>query len=405
MDTNDQTHLTNEPIDNAATPIDPIELAADIKIALADACGHLENGELRAMHDQAKLVRLRESQDWIQRSWLKYSDWFVDGETIIAENITPALVQVKSARERDLFRLGRFTWSLPYTRGYGRRLRFLVVDSHHGALMGLLGLQSAPISFHPRDQHIRYPSKERKEELVNQTMDIFTLGAIPPYNRLLGGKLMVYAAGSKEVREAYRERYSGVATEMKQRVIPADLVLLTTTSAYGRSSIFNRVKYPGNDAAAGRTLAFQMGCIDMNQKDYPKDKQNGYTKGYGNVHLDKIYPRIKEYLDQHGYQVAQGYGQGPKPVWQNMTRALKNLGINPEGLKHGIPREAWCIPLAKNAWEYMNGESPKPDYYQDTFLEMTDWWKERWLLPRSERVRDWQEWRKDRVLESITTSR
>ena len=390
-------------VTDAASGIDPDELASDIRAALAEASEQLRRGELRAMHDKAKQARLQESQAWIQRAWAKYSHRFAEGRTITPENVRPRLVQVESKEQQDLFRLGRFTWSLPYTRGYGRRLRFLVMDDHHETLMGLLGLQSAPISFLPRDRHVRYPTKERKEELVNQTMDIFTLGAIPPYDRLLGGKLMVYAAGSREVREAYQEQYGGAVTLMKERVIPAHLVLLTTTSAYGRSSIFNRVKYPGS--AEERTVAHQLGCID--RKDYTKNKQNGYTKGYGNVHLDGIYPRIKEYLDQMGYETTKGYGQGPKPVWQNIHRALLKLKIDGKGLKHGIPREAWCIPLARNVWEYLNGEAEEPDYYQDTFQEMADWWKERWLLPRSERPgawQDWQNWRKEFVLESITTA-
>ena len=60
--------------------------------------------------------------------------------------------------------------------------------------MGILGLQSPPLDFSARDQQVKYPAG-RKIEMVNQTMDIFTLGAIPPYNRLLGGKLVIYAAG------------------------------------------------------------------------------------------------------------------------------------------------------------------------------------------------------------------
>ena len=363
----------------------------------------LQQGQLRAMHDKAKRARLQESQRWIQTAWKKHSHRFADGDAITPQNIAPKLVSVETREHHDLFRLGRFTWSLPYTRGYGRRLRFLVMDESHGTLIGLLGLQSAPISFLPRDQHIDYPSRERKEELVNQTMDIFTLGAIPPYNRLLGGKLMVYAAASSEIYQAYQQRYVDTVSIIKKRTIAPHLVLLTTTSAYGRSSIFNRVKYPGDGTEPNRTLAFQMGCIEKD--GYRKDKQNGYTKGYGNVHLDEIYPRIKEYLTQTGSDAVVGFGQGPKPVWQNINRALMKLGIQQEGLKHGIPREAWCIPLAKNVWEYLNGQETEPDYFQEPFHQMADWWKQRWLLPRSERIHDWQELRKESVLESITTSR
>ena len=254
--------------------------------------------------------------------------------------------------------------------------------------MGVLGLQSAPISFMPRDQYIIYPTKERKEMLVNQTMDIFTLGAIPPYNQLLAGKMMVYAASSREIRQVYRDKYAGATTLMKDRVIPPNLVMLTTTSAYGRSSIYNRVKYPDNPDGPYRAIATEL----------------GYTKGYGNFHLDSIYPDIKGFLVKQGIPANVGFGRGPKPVWQNITRTLTMLGIDGKGLRHGIRRQAWCIPLARNAWEYLNGETEEPDYYETTFEQLASWWKERWLLPRAQRISDWRDWSKESVLESITVS-
>lgn len=345
--------------------------------------------QMRAMHDEARLYRLQESQEWIRKAWLKRIHRFANGSSISPQSITPKLVKVETTEHRDLFRLARFTWSLPYSRGYGRRLRFLVIDEHHGTLMGVLGLQSAPISFLPRDQYVTYPTREHKETLVNQTMDIFTLGAIPPYNRLLAGKLMVYAAGSREIYKAYRDKYTDVTTLLKDRIIPSNLVMLTTTSAYGRSSIYNRVTYPDSSDGSRRAIAAEL----------------GYTKGYGNFHLDALYPDIKDFLIKQGIPANVGFGRGPKPVWQNITRTLTMLGIDGKGLKHGIRRQAWCVPLARNAWEYLNGQAEEPDYYDTAFEQLADWWKERWLLPRSQRISDWRDWRKESVIESITTGR
>ena len=173
---------------------------------------------------------------------------------------------------------------------------------------------------------------------------------------------------------------------MEGNVIPSHLVMLTTTSAFGRSSIYNRVSYSEGIDDSHRSIAIPL----------------GYTKGYGNFHLDDLYQDIKRFLDSQGSLVQSGFGSGPKPVWQNITRALKMLNVNRSGLKHGIQREVWYIPLAKNAWEYLNGQADTPDYYETTFSELADWWKNRWLLPRSERVTDWQDWRKESLLQSIT---
>lgn len=369
----------------------PESLSERIKNVIAKSYTNDKNltkAQIRSMHEEATLTRLRASQKWIQKAWLKHSHRFADGSAITPQDIIPKLVKVETPEQYELFRLARFTWSLPYSRGYGRRLRFLVIDKHHETIMGVLGLQSAPISFMPRDQYVIYPTKERKEMLVNQTMDIFTLGAIPPYNQLLASKMMVYAASSREIRQAYRDKYTGATTLMKDRVIPPNLVMLTTTSAYGRSSIYNRVKYPDNPGGLYRAIATEL----------------GYTKGYGNFHLDSIYTDIKDFLVKQGIPANVGFGRGPKPVWQNITRTLTMLGIDGKGLRHGIRRQAWCIPLARNAWEYLNGETEEPDYYETTFEQLASWWKERWLLPRAQRISDWRDWSKESVLESITVS-
>lgn len=340
---------------------------------------------IRAEHANARIARIRESAEWIQNAWRKRSHYFANGNELDPESITPKLVQVSNTEQQDLFRLARYTWSLPYSRGYGRRLRFLVMDTHHNKLIGVLGLQSAPIDFTPRDRFIAYP-KDQKVALVNQTMDIFTLGAVPPYNRLLAGKLMIYAAASREIPEAYRKKYSEAVTEIQGVTIPANLVMLTTTSAFGRSSIYNRVYYREGNCQHKREIATKLGC----------------TKGYNSLHFDEIYQEIKEFLIKQGIPANQGFGRGPRPVWQNITKALTMLNIGGNGLKHGISREAWGIPLARNAWDYLCGNATEPDYYDTPFQDLADWWMQRWLLPRSIRVNDWRQWTREQTLRSIT---
>ena len=364
-----------------------VRLRESIREALSEKArdeGRDTKDQVRAMHIPARISRLTDSQKWIQDTWPKRQHRFADGESIKPHSITPVLVPVETQEHQDLFRLARCTWSLPYSRGYGRRLRFLVMDEHHGALMGVLGLQSPPIDFAPRDKNIDYPD-QLKVTMINQTMDIFTLGAIPPYNHLLGGKLMIYAAASKEIRDAYQERYSDATTQINGQVIPPHLVMLTTTSAFGRSSIYNRVTYPIPGSHLKRQVAERL----------------GYTKGYGSLFLENLYPYIKQYLIQRGYQPNKGFGEGPKPVWQNISKAMTLLNLS-DGLNHGIRREAWSIPLASNAGEYLSGIAETPDYYPETFSELAAWWRKRWLLPRAERSRDWVDSTKASVLDSIT---
>ncbi len=362
------------------------KLADHIRAANAEMARMVKQGIPREAHHKARNAHLLEAQTWIQNTWRKRSHWFANGSDITPENIAPKLLRVETAEQQDLFRLARYTWSLPYSRGYGRRLRFLVVDEGHGTLIGVLGLQSAPINFPPRDRRVSYPER-RKVELVNQTLDAFTLGAVPPYNRLLGGKLVVCAAASKEIVDAYRDKYSGTTTWLDGKTLPSHLVMVTTTSAFGRSSIYNRVNYRDAETGKHRKLAEPL----------------GYTKGYGSFHLHDVYPDIKKFLVQQGYENATlGYGRGPKPVWQNISKTLTMLGMSHEELNHGISRQAWSIALAQNAWNYLEGKETVPQYYDLPFERLATWWKHERLLPRAERIDDWREMSKSAVLQLIT---
>ena len=373
--------LLNGTADGEGSLVDRIRAVLD---QVDTVCLNDDKDRIRMMHSASTQARLKESHQWILSAWKQRSHYFADGKELTPARIDPVLVQVETKEHNDLFRLGRYTWSLPYSRGYGRRLRFLIFDRHHQKLIGILGLQSPPIDFAPRDQRVNYP-QGRKVEMVNQTMDIFTLGAIPPYNRLLGGKLVVCAASSQEILLSYQERYHGATTQMQNRIIPAHLPLLTTTSAFGRSSIYNRVNFRESPKSAPRAIAIPI----------------GYTKGFGNFHLDELYPDIRNFLLQQGKLVQPGFGSGPKPIWQNIKRAMTMLNINGRPLRHGIQRQAWAIPLAENAWEYLSNQAEEPSYYRNSFEELSQWWKERWLMPRSERISDWKDWKKEALIESL----
>jgi hypothetical protein len=208
----------------------------------ADDAALLSKDDLRQKHQTNRLEILRRDQGWIASRAPGLLHWFASGEDIAPQEISPRLVEVESSEQKDLFRLARYTWSLPYSKGFGRRLRFLVVDDTNGKLMGVLGFQSPPLDLSPRDRKFSF-AQGRKIELVNQTMDIYVQGAVPPYNVLLGGKLIVLTSAAREVRQAYRSRYEGKLTEMEGRRLPARLVAVTTTSAFGRSSLYNRVVF------------------------------------------------------------------------------------------------------------------------------------------------------------------
>lgn len=329
---------------------------------------------LRQIHRPASHLEIATRQEWLRRHLSAYLHFFADGDEVAPERVAPALVEVTSEQQHNLFRVARLLWSIPFSKGYGRRLRFLIIDQANSKLIGLLALQSPPLSFPARDRLFRYPPG-RKTELVNQTMDIQTLGAVPPYDRLLGGKLVALAATSNEVRQAYWRKYSGRATEMERRVLPPHLVALTTTSAFGRSSLYNRLTYNGTVIA----------------------ESLGYTEGYGSFHLMELYPLFREFLESQGISTRGGFGTGPRRKWQTMVRALDRLGLPSDLLRHGVKREVFLFRLVSNLEAYMEGRDVVPVYRNLPFSDLVAWWRERWLLPRADRVDGWREWRKEGI--------
>lgn len=334
------------------------------EMGLSPASGIVDKEKLRELHQKAREFEIAKQRVWIDTNFRKYEKFVARPEEIDPYKIRPVLVEVTSQEHLNLFRFARLVWwSLPHTRGYGRRLQFLIFDKQNSKLMGLIGLQSPPIDFPARDRLFKYP-KEEKIELVNQTMDIFTLGSFPPYNELLGGKLAALAVTSNEVRKAYIRKYGTSVTEMRGAILPPNLVALTTTSAYGRSSIYNRLKFKGQ--LVGRSL--------------------GFTEGYGSFHLHELYPLFKTFLELQGFKVSGGYGVGPRIRWQVCEKAMNILGFRNEPLRHGLKREVFLFPLIENLASFMQGKSRKPQYFNRPFTELSNWWIERWMLPRWERI-------------------
>ena len=338
----------------------------------------LDKEAVRNLHKVSRDFELKKAQNWIVKKFDKYGSYFANGKDIEPLKIKPKLILVSKDWHKDLFRLARYYWSIPYSSGFGRRLRYILIDENNNKLIGIFGLQSPPINFPARDKLFKYPD-DKKTDLINQTMDIFTLGALPPYNRLLGGKLVGLSVVSNQVREDYRKKYSNKKTEMLERIIRPELVALTTTSAFGRSSIYNRLKY----------------------NTIPIAESLGYTNGYGNFHLQEIYPIIKEFLESEDISVKGGYGTGPKRTWQLLRKGFEKAGISGDMLKHGIKREAFLFSLIENLGDYLNGKSETPIYRDLQFDDLSNYWRERWLLGRFNRVDGWHKWDNEEVKRSL----
>lgn len=324
---------------------------------------------IRALHVDSKNHVSTNSYPAIWKLYCKHADRFISGKKLDPSKIQPSLklVEARSCWE-ELFKITRHTWSIPYTKGYGRRIRFVVYDEYHEAVIGILGFQSPPADLACRDQ-LFHCSAEKKMEMINRTMDVYTIGAIPPYSNILGGKLVAGLVSSDDIRRAYWKLYAGKRTIMQDCAIEQPLLAVTTTSVFGRSSIYNRLKY----------------------KDRLLAEPIGFTKGFGTIHLEQFYSDVQKLLvSETGNFVSGGYGTGPKIRWQNFVRALSILELPNTYLEHGLQREVFLFRFVTDLESGMSGGEYGAHINLDVG-EYTDYWKDRWALPRSTRMDAWKE--------------
>lgn len=348
------------------------ELAEDIIAAWEQAQLAIRLGDkstLRSLHVQAKRHDQGIDLTGLRRDMVKLARFFPEPSRIDPRRIEPELIEVGAHRslEGQLFRLLRSYWSMPFSKGYGRRLRFLVMDKHHEAVIGLIGLQSPSADLKCRDQYLG-TTKADKLAIVNTTLDAYTVGASPTYAPLLGGKLVAGLIHSEKVRQLYWRKYAAAQSLIEDRRLTQPLLAVTTTSAFGRSSIYNRLKM-GDQLLA---------------------KPLGFTRGFGTVHLEGLYPHIVAWLKDHGKHVPAGFGHGPKVRWQNVINVLSELGISRTYLEHGLEREVFIFEFASNLDKvHRLGELPVMRSFDDQ--AWIDYWKERWCFKRIASRPDWHQ--------------
>ena len=215
-------------------------------------------------------------------------------------------------------------------------------------------------------------------------MDVTVCGAIAPYNRLLGGKLVSLLMASPDVAREYAARYkttpSLIASSMAGRRVCRHprLVLLGTTSLYGvGASQYHRLRLrvDGRNPNRSGVLLFE---------------RLGHTAGYGSYHFSQATMLSLETVlsrQQQGRQVNSIFGEGVNPKLRKVRGALDVVGLPSDLLlQHGSPRIVYGIPLAENFREILLGLAERPTYILPqtrTGLQLiAEHWRQRWLAGR-----------------------
>lgn len=320
--------------------------------------------DARAMHARALSTARERSRDGLQRAEDRLLARIADGDEVNPDRIAPRLIEVaRNSEDELLFRYARLHWSIPTSSGYGRRLRFLVVDDYNDRLIGIIGLGDPVFAIADRDRWIGWDASARLQRL-RFVMDAFVLGAVPPYSSLLAGKLVALLAGSNEVRCAFARKYASTHAFISGQPSGSAIALLTTVSALGRSSLYNRLRYRDD-------LVYQ---------------SVGFTRGTGDVHFsDGLYGDIREYASKWCTPSARNprWGHGFRNRREVIKKCLADVGLSAEWVLHGLAREVFAAPLARNTREFLRGEDEDLAYYDRPADHLIAWFRERWLQPRA----------------------
>ena len=339
-----------------------------------------EKEVLRSMHSAQRAALLIREREFITQNAPFLQQFFASGWEISVEDIWPRLeiVPPQSWQSR-LFRYAALTWSIPVSQGYGRRMRFLVWDEHTEKLLGLIALGDPVFNLRVRDEWVGWSGNDRKTRLTS-VMDAYVLGAVPPYSFILGGKMVASLVQSLEVQDQFARKYSTRCGIISKKRKHPSLAIVTTTSAFGRSSVYNRLKL-GLD---------------------PIFRSLGYTQGFGHFHIpDPVFELMRAYLKRkrNAYSNNFEYGQGANWKIRVVREACTLAGLSPGLRQHGIKREVFASELAKNARALLRGEADSPDFSELlTVAEMGMLARERWMVPRAERDESYREWDKRQIL-------
>lgn len=259
-------------------------------------------------------------------------------------NIKPVLTRVITDTELYMWQYARnVVSSMPANNMVGRQLRFYVVDEYSGRWLGITCLSSAMNVIAPRRAHVEW-DVETKFKRLQYVGNISVCVPIQPFGSLIGGKLMMAMYATNEMRAAWERMYGDT------------MLAVETTSLYGKSSQYNRVK---------------------------EFKYLGLTGGMGVAHIPaEIWRAINQYLQFH----PELNKSGSAHRWRVLPALARKFNIDVKRMNYHNQRRGfyWC-ETATNSLELLR--DPESDvstamFHDRPIAQTIAYWKHRWYFPR-----------------------
>ena len=309
---------------------------------------------------------LEKNNEWIKKHIDLAKKNLAQGRDVLKSEILPRIEVCKTKKQHSIFRIFRYYWSSPYSEYIGRRIRLLIRDDgiDGSPIIGIAALGSSIIHIPARDKWIGWDKETRTNNII-YTMDAYVLGALPPYNYLLGGKLVSYILASNEIREIYKKKYKDKMTIIRKRKAD-DLICIFTTSLYGNSSQYNRLRFEN------KLLYIPI----------------GYTSGYGTLHIsNETFLAMQQLLSEKGIMITNRFGDGPNWRMRVVRTVSDIIGFDSDVLlRHSYKRGIYAVPLTKNFRSFLLGKADRAIYYNLPLETLVKFWKERWLNMRKKNM-------------------
>ena len=233
----------------------------------------------------------------------------------------------------------------------------------------------------------------KSRRIGTNLLEITTCGAVAPYNRMLGGKLVALLLLSPQVAADNNRRYGNEPTIIRSQLKNAPVVPDNTLVWLGTTSLFS------HGSSQYERLRLPAGTIAPEQQEI-RYRYLGETTGYGTVQfadetvraLDSVMRRRRGYRDVNGV-----FGEGASPRLRKLRSGLDAIGFNASlTMLHHQGRRIYGVPLFPNAAAYLCGLDPDvPDYIRspesrvDASERIAEFWRRRWLARRLEHEDSW----------------
>jgi len=306
---------------------------------------------LRLLFNKEKINTLKENEKLINRYKNKIE--YYNNIMIDITKIKPYLYFCETKEDKQFWTaFVHLTTSLPFKSAVGRQIKIFVKDKNTDYILGMVQLTSDLAQLRVRDTYIGWSYKDKWEH-INNILNIQICVPTRRYSYLLIGKLLVYCLFSIDIVQYYLNKYNDY------------LVGLTTTSLYGKSSMYNRIpflKYLG--------LSDGMSAVYISNEEWKKILKE-YYKYFPKTNTKRLAPVKYQIIDKLASYYKRHFNKEFPYEYQKIEYR--------RGVYFGY--------LCKNGKDFLNGKCNVPFHNVFTVYDSFINWKNRWFNPRYEKYK------------------